>query len=475
MTGISTEIKVGIFAIFAIAVLGFMTFRAGGLEWAKTRGYAVNILFNNTAGLDEKTKVKVAGIDAGVIEGIDLVKGRARVRLRLDKDIVLYKNATASIKSSGLLGDKFLSINIGTQDQPQLKDGDTIENVREVIDIDDLALHFLRFAQNFSDLTASLNDILGSEESKESVKQSIRNLKDITDSLRLGIDVNDLKLRKTLDNISSLTGSLSRLVDGSSHAVANISDFSGTLKTSGTDLVLDLNKAVREFREIVEENRPAVKSAVASLDSITGTINRGEGSIGKLVRDDKLYDSVSKAAEGLNRTLSTIDRFRTFITFQADYLTKPKGTKGQFYLTLQPSAENYYVFGVVADPAGKTGPGGELSNRVEFTAHLARRFGNAALRLGVTENTFGAGGDYFMDKDRWKISADVWDFSKNEEQAKRPHVKVGMNYFVFKDIFLSAGMDNILNKKGRGGYLGVGVRFEDEDFKYLLGSMSLAK
>jgi phospholipid/cholesterol/gamma-HCH transport system substrate-binding protein len=499
MRGISTELKVGVFALFVFAILGFMTFRSGGLEWAKTRGYMVNIFFNATTGLDEKTKVKVAGIDAGVIEGIDLIKGRARVRLRLDKHVVIYKNAKASIKSSGLMGDKFLSISIGTSDLPVLKDGDTIEEVTEVVDMDDLARNFMNFADNFSSLTKSLNEVLGSEESKESLKQMIVNLKDITENLHRAIGVNDVKLRNTLDNIANLSGSLSRLVDKNgdkiTSTVSNINDFSGTLKTSGNDLIADLNKAVKEFKAMVDENRPAVKNAVQSIDSITGKIDsitgridRGEGSIGKLVKDDRLYDSISKAADGLNKTFSAVDRFRTFITFQADYLTKPKDARGQLYVTLQPSPDKYYILGVVADPLGRsikketitTPPGTSIqedviSKKVEFTAQFARRFGDTALRLGVTQNTFGAGGDYFTNNDKIKLSADVWDFAKNEESATRPHVKVGLDYFLFKDIFVSAGIDNILNKKSRGGYVGVGVRFEDEDLKYLLGTIPIPK
>jgi phospholipid/cholesterol/gamma-HCH transport system substrate-binding protein len=113
----------------------------------------------------------------------------------------------------------------------------------------------------------------------------------------------------------------------------------------------------------------------------------------------------------------------------------------------------------------------EIKRKIEFTAQFARRFGNVALRGGLTENTFGAGGDYFFNEDKGKISADAWDFSSDEEDSKRPHVRVGLDYFVFRNLFLSAGADNILNKKWRGGYVGMGVRFEDEDFKYLLGTL----
>lgn len=108
---------------------------------------------------------------------------------------------------------------------------------------------------------------------------------------------------------------------------------------------------------------------------------------------------------------------------------------------------------------------------MEFTAQFAKRFGNAAVRAGLTENTFGVGGDYFFNDDRGRITSDIWDFSNDEKNSKNPHVKVGVEHFVFKNLFLHAGADNILNKKWRGGYIGMGVRFEDEDFKYLLGTV----
>ena len=208
----------------------------------------------------------------------------------------------------------------------------------------------------------------------------------------------------------------------------------------------------------------------------------GEGSIGKLVKDDRLYESLNKAAEGVNKQLGAIDRFRTFITFQADYLTKPKDAKGQFYVTLQPKPDKYYIFGIVGDPVanvtttttttnGSTVKEEKAEKKIEFTAQFAKRFQDLALRIGLTENTLGVGADYFFLKDKAKLTADVWDFAKDEEGSKQPHVKVGVDYYIFKHIFLSAGGDNILNKKRRGAYVGAGVRFEDEDLKYLFGTV----
>lgn len=487
MKGFSTELKVGIFSIIVIFILSFMTFKVGSLEWGKTKGYSVYVFFNNVAGLDKKTKIRVAGVEAGEIESIDLDGGRAKIKVSIYSDIKIHDNASAMIRSTGLLGDKFLEIKIGSPDRPLMKDGDTIKNVSELVDIDELARNLSAVSSSFTKVAESLNEVIGSEESKDQLSQTIRNLKEITVNLNKTITVNDQKLRNVLDNINTLTASINTLIDKNSEpissTIANMKDFSGTIKSSAPELVENLNKATRELKTMVEENRPGIKSTVDSFGAIAKTIEKGEGSLGKLVKDDRLYESVNQAAEGVNRSISAVERFRTFITFQTEYLTKPRDGKGYFYVTLQPRPDKYYILGVVGDPVasvtttttvktpGATVKEEEIKREIEFTAQFARRFGDAVLRIGLTENTFGIGGDYFLFNDRAKITADIWDFSRDENKARNPHVKAGMDYFLFKNVFISAGADNILNKKWRGGYVGMGLRFEDEDFKYLLGTL----
>lgn len=488
MRGLSAELKVGFFALAVFAVLAFMTFKVGGLEFAKKKGYPIYIVFNDIAGLDEKTKVRVAGVDAGVVDGIALEQGRARVKLRIYPHVKLYRNARAAIKSTGLLGDKYLDIDIGTPDQPEIGENDMITNVVETVDMDDLARSLISVSKNFSMVAESLYEVIGTDEAKRSMSQTITNLREVTGSLNKVITSNDQRLRAVLDNIDSLTNSVSRLLEQNREplttTIANVRDFSGSLKKNGPELMENLNKATNELKALVEENRPGIRTAVESAQIIARKIEQGEGSLGKLVKDDRLYESVNRAAEGLNKTLSTVDRFRTVITFQTEYLTKPKDAKGQFMVTLQPQADKYYILGVVSDPVGSVteketlvSPPGNvvkeevLRKKVQFTAQFAKRFADAAMRIGMTENTFGIGGDYFLREDVLKVSADMWDFSNDEEGAKNPHLKVGADYFVNKNLFISAGLDNILNRKWRGGYMGIGLRFEDEDFKYLFSTI----
>jgi phospholipid/cholesterol/gamma-HCH transport system substrate-binding protein len=488
MRGFSTELKVGIFAIAVLVILSFMTFKVGGFDWTKTRGYRLFVFFDNIGGLDVKTRVKVAGVDAGVVNNIELVRGKAMLELFMNPEIKIYGNAVASIKTTGLLGDKFLDIEIGSPDSLLLKDGDTIGNAIESVDIDDLARNVMYISKSFTELSDTLNEIIGTDEARSSLRDVMSNLKDITTSLSVSIEANDQKLKKVLDNLEILTASIADLVEKNREPLTNtiesMDKFSDTLRTSGPEVIENLNKASIELKKMVEESGPMLSRTAKSMDKIADEIDKGEGSLGKLIKDDRLYESINKAAEGFNKTISSIDRFRTYVTFQAEYLTKPDDGKAYFYVTLQPKPNKYYVLGVVGDNLGNvstketttTPPGTivkeeEIEEEIEFTVHYARRLGDAAMRLGLTENTFGIGGDYFFNSDKGKVTADIWDFSNDEEGSDNPHLKIGVDYFLFKNLFLSAGADNILNERWRGGYFGVGLRFEDEDFKYLLGNI----
>jgi len=207
----STELKVGVFALAVLAILVFMTFKAGGLNWTRTKGYTLYIYFRNTAGLDEKTKVRIAGVEAGTVDTVTLSDDRAEVRISMHPDVKVYGNALASIKLTGLLGDKYLDIRPGSPDAGLLGDGDSVNNVREIVDIDDLARNLTDVSEKFSILAKSFNDVIGTDEAKNSLSQTIVNLRDITADLRQTIAVNDHKVRNMLDNINSLTVSPSVL------------------------------------------------------------------------------------------------------------------------------------------------------------------------------------------------------------------------------------------------------------------------
>lgn len=470
MRELSTELKVGAFALLVLAVLIFMTFKVGGLDWAKKKGYAIYISFNSTAGLDKKTRIRIAGVEAGIVEDIGLIDGRARVTLRINPGVRIFKNAQASIRSAGLLGDKYLDIRIGAAEAGQLKDGDSITDVLEITDMDDLARNLINVSRSFTRLTESLNEVLGDDQAKKSLGETIVNLREVSLSLNRTITLNDQRLRLVLENINTLTASLNGLLASNreplSESISNMRDFSGSLRNTGPELLDNLNRATRDLKALVEENRPGIRNTVASFERITQQIDKGEGTLGKMVKDDSLYDSLGKTADGLKKTLSAVDRFRVYMTFQAEYLSRDKEGRASFDVTLQPVRDKYYILGFVGGHTG-TAPAleKEPGNKIRFNAQFGKRFGDAALRLGLFENSFGVGGDYFFNDDKGKISFNMSNFSKNAESSGTVYLKAGVSYFLFKNLFLSAGGDNLLSARHRGGYAGIGLRFDEESFK----------
>ncbi|MBI4653891.1 MAG: MCE family protein [Nitrospirae bacterium] len=465
MKNISAELKVGIFAIAVILILSYMTFKVGGLGIVWKKGYRLYVMFDNISGLEEKSKVKVAGVDSGTIEKVRLEKGRARLTLLMNPEVEIHKDAKASIRVAGFLGDKYLVIWSGSPKEQLLKDGDMIVNVEPAADIDALATELTSAATYISDLTESLNDIFSAPERK-SIKDTIQNLATITKTLN-EILVEDRKpLRDTL---------------------VSLEDFSKSLADKGPKAIDDVSKAAKDLKEVIEENRYTLKDSMenirsfsASAQSIVQKIDKGEGTFGKLLKEDKFYDSINKVAESAGKGMDFVDRLRTFVNFRTEYLTKEQEWKGYFDITLQPQKDKYYIFGVTTDPMGSseityTTVGGvttkeeKIKREVEVTAQFAKRFNDLAFRIGMLESTFGVGADYFLKKDNAKISLDVWDFSADEARAKKAHARLGMDYTFFKYFFVSGGIDNLLNDNRRGIYIGGGLKFEDEDLKYLFG------
>jgi phospholipid/cholesterol/gamma-HCH transport system substrate-binding protein len=477
MSAPRAEFLVGLFALMVIAILAFMTFRVGEITIKEKAGYRVYAYFKNSAGLVEKTRVKVAGVDAGTLEDITLVNGKAKVTIRVIPSVILYSDATASIRSSGLLGDKYLDLDIGSK-APVLKNGSIIKNVVEVADVDDLVRSISNATKNLDEMLATLTE----PETREAVKEALINLREITRELDRAIADNNKSLQSLLASLDDVVKTNRKPL---SDMLANLDEFSGSLKSDGSAAVENMRKVSEELRTLLESTKSDIESiakktdrALDSVTEITEKVRKGEGTMGKLFTDEKLYNSVTHTVSGISNTVGAIERFKTYVTFQADYLAKPKKVKGHFYVTLQPRKDKYYILGIVSDPVGsvdvvETTDGvvtkEDVNKEIEFTAQFAKRFHNTALRIGMTETTFGLGADQFLLNDRIKLALDAWDFGENEYQADNPHVRVGADYFLFRNVYLTLGVDNILNDSGRGLYVGSGLTFSDEDLKYLFG------
>lgn len=121
----TTQFIVGLFALLGIAALAVLSLRLGRVELLPAPGYTIYANFDNISGLRNGDRVEIAGVQIGKVISLVLNQDRARVAMRLNSGVKVDDQAIAAIKTSGLIGDKYVSIAPGPGDK-DLTEGGTL-------------------------------------------------------------------------------------------------------------------------------------------------------------------------------------------------------------------------------------------------------------------------------------------------------------------------------------------------------------
>ena len=135
----SLELAVGIFVLIGLACVGYLTVRLGSLDFFENDHYIVNARFQSVTGLKAGANIEIAGVRVGLVDDIslDLVEQVAMVRMRIKKKVVLTDDVIASIKTAGLIGDKYIKLSPGGSDVV-LEPGDTIIETESALDVEEI-------------------------------------------------------------------------------------------------------------------------------------------------------------------------------------------------------------------------------------------------------------------------------------------------------------------------------------------------
>ncbi len=144
MNKTSIETAVGIFVLIGILCVGYLTIKLGKMELMGDKYYTLYADFTSATGLKNGANVEMVGASIGQIESIHLepVMNVARVQLKIENGIGLSTDVIASVKTAGLIGDKYLSITPGGSDEI-LEPGNSIEETESALDIEDLVSKYI--------------------------------------------------------------------------------------------------------------------------------------------------------------------------------------------------------------------------------------------------------------------------------------------------------------------------------------------
>lgn len=423
------EVKVGIFAIICILIIAYVTIKVGDRSVVVGGGYKMSIVMESALGIRTKTPVEIAGIQVGVVRKIKLDdQGRAHVVVSISKGVKLPEGTRAYVRAKGFLGETYIELRPGPMENPAIPRDEMIPYGGIVGDMNLLMGQFSEIASNIKDITASLKVMIGPDSSSP-VYRTVNNLDQFTETLKNITLRNEASLNRVIENMEILT---------------------------------------------------------AELASITRKVDSGQGTIGRLVNDEKTIEKIDEAVDNLNDALGGLRKLETEIGFHTEYLGGTEDFKEYVHLNLKPTPDEAFLFEFVSDPSaspvrvtrttditvgGNTTQVETHSATVEqdkfrFSAQLAKKFYDFTIRGGVIESTGGMGLDY--SKGPLGLQFSAFDF--DTKYGQRPHLKAMANLNLTKSIYLVGGADDFIHPtQPVDWFVGAGFRLVDEDIKSLLG------
>jgi phospholipid/cholesterol/gamma-HCH transport system substrate-binding protein len=136
------NVAVGLFLVLGILALGYLSVKLGRVSFFGGGNYSVTVEFPSVGGLKTGSSVEIAGVEIGRVESIGLADYQARVVLRLNRDVQLQEDSIASIKTKGLIGEKYVRISPGGSDKIIPPNG-RIREVEAPVDFEELLSKYI--------------------------------------------------------------------------------------------------------------------------------------------------------------------------------------------------------------------------------------------------------------------------------------------------------------------------------------------
>lgn len=458
------ETRVGLFVFLGLVVFGFGVMKLSDISLK--RSYTLNFVFDDVGNLRDKSMVKMSGVEVGKVHGIRIENGRAKVSARIDADVPVYANGGVKIRLSGLIGTQFLDLAPGTPESTRLKDGDTL---------------FGQSLKTLDQLIEKISEIVEGKDGKNGAGSDFRatlsNLRSITDSLNSAIG-------RQRDEIKDM--------------VSNFHRFSEDLK----GIASDFHEVTSARKGDIDASIARLKSILERVDEIAAKIQKGEGSIGKLVSDKEMGDEVKQTVTNMRETaqsakevLARFTKVRSFWELEFRSIPAANGYRADGGVRLQPRENKYYYLGVsnAGDRKYEFKDAGDYEKKNTVMALIGKEYGPVTIELGAIRSSAGVGLKVYPFKAladekspaRWsrnfELNAQVFDFGRDEIRGRagrerlfdKPQYNIGADYKLNRFIALGAGVEDLAEVKQYS--MKTHLIFEDKDLAYLFGFVSFAR
>lgn len=495
----------------------------------------------------------------------------ARVDFRIIDTIAIPKNSWLKKESLGLLGAKALFLELGNA-QSDVEPGGQIRNVRSQTGMDVIFAKLEAVAGDIESITARMDeDLVGItkdikgitgrlnkfiegdgdnpplDELYSMVMTDVRRVVNTINKAVKNVDgvvtENDRAFKGLLANLERISEDVEELTGGGTDADGGPEGDLRATVASVKKITDDLSVITSSFSELVGENDgefadqfkqlkvtlAELNRSLSNLSEVTGRVERGEGTIGRLLTDERMADKLEDAVVGASDFVASLTSLETHIDLGVYYNFRRGASNVNFQIRIQPKPDKYYLVEIVDDSGSierltRTITGTETfagetavtereiiavdNNQVRITAMFAKRFFDfLVLRAGLLETSGGVGADMFFWDDRIHFRADLFNFGGPRNHVDgtdslrfggqtlfgrpfaAPRLRTWLKFQPIPHLYAIAGVDDLLNFgydavwSGQGNipnpalaadgfgidvFFGVGITFKDDDLRNIL-------
>lgn len=308
-----TKLKVGVMITLALLVLLVAIIFSGGIEKVFSHKVDLKAQFQDVRGLRIGAPVWIFGTEVGSVRKIDLGISGALVTLSLKKSVqeFIKKDARASIMTMGLLGDKYIELNIGSPQAESIGREEVIKGsvpveISEVMETAGISIG------KIGDFIEKLDSLILKIEKGEGTLAKFLTDPSIYDNLNRSVKT----LSLTFEEIKESRGTLKMLVEDPSlyqrivSAVSSIEEFAKKTNESVGEITRKINESQGTLKKMIEDPSLYEKtlSAVSSIEQFGKKLNEESGTLKKLVQDPQLYENLNEGSGRLSSILKRIDQ-----------------------------------------------------------------------------------------------------------------------------------------------------------------------
>ena len=354
--------------------------------------------------------------------------------MAIDPEVKVPKDSEATFSMAGLLGEKTVEIVPGASAEACEPGGMLAGKMTP--GFDDLGPMLGSVVDKLKSAGDAVSQTLGPE-NRANLGRTIENL------AGLAAELQEL-VRRNRDEIEKTVGAAGKTAEAIDRSVKDMSAAAGETIGLIKDMASENRESLRVSLERIKDLIGRIEKSLETMNSALEKVNRGEGTLGKIIQDPELYAEAKSALADVRKTTRAVSSLKASFDLETGYFGDAGKVRSVLGAGLGFGGGASVSAGLVRDPWRQT-----------FTLSLqgGYRRGSFAGRAGFIESEFGIGVDVFALGDRWVTSLEGFDFNR----ADSPHLRLSARFFPVRNVFLMVGADDFSLAGKRDVFFGLGL------------------